>query len=110
MYVLISTVIYVSLTLDFFFQTAKQVKAAMTPDEKEKLYKAIGYQENDVPAELPESYVATQLAFVLKALEIVIKNDELSDVDNINRIVFLQLENVTCNVEQRPGGNALKYV
>lgn len=92
----------------FFINKAKQVKAAMTPEEKDKLYKAIGYQENDVPAELPESYVATNLEFVLNALEIVIKNDEISSELDLDRILFLQLKNVTCNVEQRPGANALK--
>lgn len=86
----------------------KQVQAIMTADEKEKLYKAIGYQENTTPTELPVHFVATKLKFELKKLQILVINDDLSAIDDANRVMSLQLKNVTANLDQRPAAAAIK--
>ncbi|XP_055538544.1 intermembrane lipid transfer protein Vps13 isoform X2 [Wyeomyia smithii] len=92
----------------------KQFEAAMTPEEKAKLFKAIGYQENDAPTELPENYVAQVLQFELKSLEVAIKS-EVSSSDSMNspsraleRVMLLELTNVKCGVQQRPSAPAMK--
>lgn len=84
----------------------------MTPGEREKLYKAIGYQEGTVPTELPENYVATNMKFELKMLEISVINDSnsksnLLDVEE-NRVLLVQLKGVACELDQRPAAAALK--
>lgn len=42
----------------------------MTTDEKEKLFRAIGYQENTAPAQYPVEFVAMDLNFYLQSLEV----------------------------------------
>lgn len=94
--------------------TEKQVQAIMTSDEKERLYKAIGYQENAVPTELPDYYVATSMMFELKMLEVSVKNDDLTEKakslenSDIDRIMLMQLKGVNCEVHQRPAAGAIK--
>lgn len=84
----------------------------MTPGEREKLYKAIGYQEGAVPTELPENYIATNMKFELKMLEISVINDSNSKTNlqelNENRILLVQLKGVACELDQRPAAAALK--
>ncbi|EAT37516.1 AAEL010508-PA [Aedes aegypti] len=94
----------------------KQFEAAMTPEEKAKLFKAIGYQENASPTELPENYVAQSLKFELNSLEVSIKSEVSVDSQEklgspsrlLERVMMLELKNVTCGVEQRPSAGALK--
>lgn len=81
----------------------RQFEAAMTPEEKSKLYQAIDYQENSAPAEYPESFVSTNCAFVLRCLEIEILDDTLPTP----RILSTELKNVKCRLLQRPAANAL---
>lgn len=84
----------------------------MTPGEREKLYKAIGYQEGAVPTELPENYVATNMKFELKMLEISVINDSNSKTNLLelseNRVLLVQLKGVACELDQRPAAAALK--
>lgn len=83
----------------------KKFQAAMTQQEKEKLFKAIGYHENSVPIELPETFVALRLHFILNCLEVSIK----SDIDNsIENVMLLQLYQVKCSVSQRPSAQSIK--
>ncbi|XP_052870380.1 intermembrane lipid transfer protein Vps13 [Anopheles cruzii] len=86
----------------------KQFEAAMTPAEKAKLFQAIGYQENDVPTELPEHYVAQKLQFQLNSLEVSIRSDAAEDTAILNRVLLLELKSVVCGVEQRPSAAAMK--
>lgn len=96
----------------------KQFEAAMTAEEKAKLFKAIGYQENASPTELPENYVAQSLKFELNSLEVSIKSEVSVDSQEklgspsrlLERVMMLELKNVTCGVEQRPSAGALKSV
>ncbi|XP_053672745.1 intermembrane lipid transfer protein Vps13 [Anopheles nili] len=87
----------------------KQFEAAMTPAEKAKLFQAIGYQENDMPTELPEHYIAQILQFELNSLQVSIKSD-LSDKEAsiLERVMLLELKNVVCGVQQRPSAAAMK--
>ncbi|XP_029725509.1 intermembrane lipid transfer protein Vps13 isoform X2 [Aedes albopictus] len=94
----------------------KQFEAAMTPEEKAKLFKAIGYQESDSPTELPEYYVAQILQFELNSLEVSIKSEvsvgsqeKLGSPSRLlERVMMLELKNVKCGVQQRPSAGALK--
>lgn len=83
----------------------KKFQAAMTQQEKEKLFKAIGYQENSAPIELPETFVAIRLHFVLNCLEVSIKSDIDSSIENV---MLLQLNQVKCSVSQRPSAQSIK--
>lgn len=40
-----------------FFHSAKQIEEAMTADEKQKLYEAIGYQEQPIVTEYPKEVI-----------------------------------------------------
>lgn len=82
----------------------KKFQAAMTPEEKEKLFKAIGYQENALPTELPESFVAMKMFFELNSLEVSIKSNIENSVENV---ILLQLNQVKCSVSQRPSAQSI---
>lgn len=47
----------------------------MTPEEKKKLYAAIDYNENQVPADYPLFFVDKKLNFLLRTLHIIISDD-----------------------------------
>lgn len=85
----------------------KKFQAAMTLEEKEKLFKAIGYQENAVPTELPEKFVATKLQFELNCLEISIKSN-IENENSTENVMLLQLNKVKCSVSQRPSAQSIK--
>lgn len=78
----------------------------MTPEEKEKLFKAIGYQENAAPTELPETYTATRLLFQLNSLELSIKSD-IAGGKAVENVLLLQLNHVQCAVSQRPSAQSI---
>lgn len=79
---------------------------AMTAEEKDKLFKAIGYQENAAPTELPITYVATRLQFELNSLEISIKSD-INGGKAVENVILLQLNQVQCAVSQRPSAQSI---
>ena len=80
-----------------------KVQELMTPEEKQKLYDAIGYQEN-VDTVFPKEYVATQLQVSLTNLRL-----KLVDTDaGKDEVLQLQLQGVGADVEQRPGASAVK--
>ncbi|XP_059615380.1 intermembrane lipid transfer protein Vps13 isoform X2 [Phlebotomus argentipes] len=86
-----------------------QFNAAMTNEEKAKLYNAIGYSENAMPTELPEDYVAMRLHFEMNTLEVAIMNDQSEKCDSKrSRILMLQLREVHCKIDQRPAASAIK--
>lgn len=89
----------------------------MTPEEKEKLYEAIGYQEGSGDLQLPENYVAMKLHFNLNLLEFCVQNDKgpsstikLDDTKQTDllTVLSLQVSGVTCEVDQRPAANGLR--
>lgn len=90
----------------------------MTADEKQKLFNAIGYQEQATPLELPKEFVAMSFVFELNLLEIVIRNEylDLSAVGSVNdsleindpsRVILLQLRKVHLHLDQRPAAAAM---
>lgn len=77
----------------------------MTPDEKSKLYKAIGYQEGDIPPKYPIEFVEHKLSFKLK--EIVVRI--IDDVHHTQPVILLaSLQNVIAQLERRPAASAIK--
>lgn len=84
--------------------TVKQFEAAMTPDEKQRLYRAIDYQENTAPAEYPQAYVDTTATFILRKLEIELRDDESTKP----RVLFAELSGVKCRLDTRPAASAIK--
>lgn len=78
----------------------------MTPAEKQRLYKAIDYNENAVPQEYPETYVDTACKFILHLLEIEIQNDVLPTP----LVLTAALNEVKCQVSMRAGASAMKYL
>jgi vacuolar protein sorting-associated protein 13A/C len=78
----------------------------MTPQEKEKLFRAIDYQENSVPAHYPETYEMIDTSFFLHGLQIL-----LLDTDKIHpEILNLQLKGVHACFKSRPAANAILLV
>lgn len=82
----------------------KQFEEAMTPEEKQKLFRAIDYQENAAPAEYPVEFVAVDMNFVLHSLEVEVRDDACT----IPRVLFAILQKVSAKFEQRPAGQAIK--
>ncbi|KOB74173.1 Vacuolar protein sorting-associated protein 13C [Operophtera brumata] len=79
----------------------KQFQNAMTPDEKEKLFRAIDYQENTAPLHLPVEYVAMESYFKLDRLQVC--------VNDVGGVLKAAVDNVQLDVKQRPSANALRY-
>ena len=76
---------------------------AMTPQEKEKLYRAIDYQENSAPAHYPETYEMIDTHFFLHGLQI-----SLLDTDKEHPCILdLQLHGVQAGFKSRPSANAI---
>lgn len=106
------------MKFDFLFPFAvNQFKTAMTPEEKEKLYQAIGYHEDGIDLQLPEEYVALTAHFNLKLLEVCVRNEgthssksKLNDEETakLQTILSLQVSGVSCEVDQRPAASGLK--
>ena len=78
----------------------------MTPAEKEKLYRAIDYQENSAPTHFPETYEMIDTNFFLHGLEIL-----LMDTDKENpQVLALQLDGVKAGFKSRPASNGILLV
>uniref|UniRef100_A0A158PAL8 Vacuolar protein sorting-associated protein 13 n=1 Tax=Angiostrongylus cantonensis TaxID=6313 RepID=A0A158PAL8_ANGCA len=75
---------------------ASQFNEAMTPEEKEKLFEAIDYQENIPPTNYPKEFVENRVDFCLGEVAII--------VDDAVALNFLHLR---AHVEQRPSANAM---
>lgn len=84
--------------------SVKKFEEAMTPEEKNRLYKAIDYQENAAPAEYPLEYVDTTCTFVLRKLEVLLINDELQTPIVLNS----ELTGVKCRIDRRIAASAMK--
>ncbi|KAM3967394.1 vacuolar protein sorting 13C isoform 2-T2 [Aphomia sociella] len=78
----------------------KQFENAMTPDEKEKLFRAIDYQENTAPLHLPIEYVAVEGHFRLDRLQVA--------VYDVAEVLKACVDNVEVDLKQRPSANALR--
>ncbi|XP_012537324.1 vacuolar protein sorting-associated protein 13 isoform X2 [Monomorium pharaonis] len=81
----------------------RRFEEAMTPQEKEKLYRAIDYQENSAPTHYPETYEMIDTRFLLHGLQI-----SLLDTDKEHPCVLdLQLHGVRASFKSRPSANGI---
>ncbi|KAI4483365.1 hypothetical protein M0802_013464 [Mischocyttarus mexicanus] len=81
----------------------RKFEEAMTPQEKEKLYRAIDYQENTAPAHYPETYEMIDTNFFLHGLQLL-----LLDTDKEHpSILDLQLNSVQAGFKSRPSANSI---
>ncbi|XP_028027252.1 vacuolar protein sorting-associated protein 13 isoform X3 [Bombyx mandarina] len=78
----------------------KQFEKAMTSEEKEKLFRAIDYQENTAPLHLPVEYVAIEGRFKLDRLQVA--------VNDVAEVLKACVDNVEVDMKQRPSANALR--
>jgi len=76
----------------------------MTKEEKQKLYQAIGYQENAAPAQYPHFFVAVKTSFTLGSLQVVVNDESMPE----HEVVKLVISGVHCTLEQRPSAMATK--
>lgn len=86
--------------------SVKKFEQAMTQQEKEKLYRAIDYQENSAPAHYPETYEMIDTRFLLHELQIVF----LDTNKEYPCILDLQLHNLQACFKSRPSANGILYV
>ncbi|KAH8237095.1 hypothetical protein KR038_004232 [Drosophila bunnanda] len=91
----------------------EKFEAAMTSEEKAKMYNAIGYHENVKPTDLPESYEAIKMNFKLIALEVGLykeenrENENFKDYQELPSLVLLKFSMVTASLSQRPAAEAV---
>ncbi|XP_032688033.1 vacuolar protein sorting-associated protein 13 isoform X3 [Odontomachus brunneus] len=84
----------------------RRFEEAMTAQEKEKLYRAIDYQENSAPAHYPETFEMIDTHFFLHGLQI-----SLLDTDKEHSCILdLQLHGVQAGFKSRPSGNAILVI
>ncbi|KAL4216396.1 Vacuolar protein [Mactra antiquata] len=82
----------------------KQFYEQFTLDEKNKLYDAIGYQENEADPTLPKEFVAVRLVTKLNNVSVMLTDNSKKEP----QILKLQLKNVFASVGQRPAASAVK--
>lgn len=86
----------------------------MTAEEKAKMFKAIGYEENVKPQDVPVEYVAIHMSFKLIALDVGLYQETLLDQNDSNydyhqmpSIMLLQFKMATASITQRPAADAI---
>ena len=84
----------------------KKFEEAMTGEDKEKLYEAIGYSEEGLPPEMPIEYVDVLVKFLLKDLIFTVSDEELGGAS----VIVASLCNVSCNFSQRSSAGAIRYI
>lgn len=92
----------------------------MTDEEKEKLFRAIGYHESVSPALYPKSYIAIRLEFILRVLRIVITDDYSNSIDNPRQeendskfkstVLCIEFREAFVAIHQRPAAQSFAYV
>ncbi|KAG8440222.1 hypothetical protein GDO86_006127 [Hymenochirus boettgeri] len=81
----------------------EKIDNLMTPEEKTKLFTAIGYSESSHNLALPKTYVAHILHFKLLSTSITIREDVQKP-----ETLKVQIVDLSTKVYQRPGAQALK--
>ncbi|XP_048449432.1 vacuolar protein sorting-associated protein 13A [Rhincodon typus] len=76
----------------------------MTPEEKAKLYAAIGYSETVVDPTMPKRYEAVKLAVKLVSMSVSIREED--DQPEIMKFAVIDLSMM---LTQRPGAQAIKF-
>lgn len=80
------------------------MQEVLTQEEREDMYKAIGYSEGETPTDYPEVFVEFDLSAAIHKIEI-----KLFDENKINLMTVLLKEGLT-TVQQRPARKSLTYV
>ncbi|NXQ30935.1 VP13C protein, partial [Alaudala cheleensis] len=75
----------------------------MTPEEKAKLFTAIGYSDSSHHLSLPKQYVAHVVTLKLLSTSLTIKEDK-----NVAEILKVQIIDLSTKISQRPGAQAIK--
>ncbi|XP_074863378.1 intermembrane lipid transfer protein VPS13C isoform X3 [Carettochelys insculpta] len=75
----------------------------MTPDEKAKLFTAIGYSDSSHDLTLPKKYVAHVMTLKLLSTSLTIKEDK-----DVPETLKVQIIDLSTKISQRPGAQALK--
>ncbi|CAJ0930834.1 unnamed protein product, partial [Ranitomeya imitator] len=81
----------------------EKIEDLMTPEEKKKLFTAIGYSESSHNVCLPKAYVAHILSFQLLSTSIVIREDA-----HAPETLKVQIVDLSTKIYQRPGAQAIK--
>lgn len=88
----------------------------MSADEKAKMFKAIGYEENAVPEYAPKEYVAIKMNFKLIAMDVGLYQDSVKgqrdtvfarDFHDLPPIIQLQFSMASALITQRPAASAI---
>ncbi|XP_066591225.1 intermembrane lipid transfer protein Vps13 isoform X2 [Prorops nasuta] len=83
----------------------KKFEEAMTPQEKEKLYRAIDYQENSAPVHYPDTYEMIDTRFFLHGLQIILLDSDKGHP----RVLDIQLNGVQACFKSRPSANGILF-
>uniref|UniRef100_A0A663ML93 Vacuolar protein sorting 13 homolog C n=1 Tax=Athene cunicularia TaxID=194338 RepID=A0A663ML93_ATHCN len=75
----------------------------MTPEEKAKLFTAIGYSDSSHHLSLPKQYVAHVVTLKLLSTSLTIKEDR-----NVAETLKVQIVDLSTKISQRPGAQAIK--
>ncbi|KFP74234.1 Vacuolar protein sorting-associated protein 13C, partial [Acanthisitta chloris] len=75
----------------------------MTPEEKAKLFTAIGYSDSSHHLSLPKQYVAHVVTLKLLSTSLIIKEDK-----NAAETLKVQIIDLSTKISQRPGAQAIK--
>ncbi|XP_042328008.1 LOW QUALITY PROTEIN: vacuolar protein sorting-associated protein 13C [Sceloporus undulatus] len=75
----------------------------MTPEEKAKLFTAIGYSDSSHDLTLPKKYVAHVMSLKLLSTSLTIREDK-----NVPDTLKIQIIDLSTKISQRPGAQALK--
>uniref|UniRef100_A0A8C3KV56 Vacuolar protein sorting 13 homolog C n=1 Tax=Chrysolophus pictus TaxID=9089 RepID=A0A8C3KV56_CHRPC len=75
----------------------------MTPEEKAKLFTAIGYSDSSYHLSLPKQYVAHIVTLKLVSTSLTIKEDQ-----NVAETLKVQIIDLSTKISQRPGAQAIK--
>uniref|UniRef100_A0A3B3CIT6 Vacuolar protein sorting 13 homolog C n=1 Tax=Oryzias melastigma TaxID=30732 RepID=A0A3B3CIT6_ORYME len=84
-------------------QDEERLDQLMTPEEKEKLYTAIGYSGSSHNLSLPRQYVAVVVTFQLLRTSLILREQH-----GIPEIIKVQMINLSTKVSQRPGAQAFR--
>ncbi|XP_030044282.1 intermembrane lipid transfer protein VPS13C [Microcaecilia unicolor] len=82
---------------------SENIDEFMTPEEKAKLFTAIGYSESCHNLMLPKEYVAHIMTFKLLSTSVTIREDS-----NVPEILKIQIIDLSTKFLQRPGAQAMK--
>ncbi|KAH0628248.1 hypothetical protein JD844_009143 [Phrynosoma platyrhinos] len=85
-------------------QEPKGFEQLMTPQEKDKLYAAIGYSETAVDPTLPKTYEAMKLYVKLLSMTILIRENKEKPA-----LIEIALIDLRTTVTQRPGAEAIRF-